>query len=218
MTGENSQQHLESLSLAPGSPFCCCCSAGDRVLFQPSNLWRWAQARGHWLGLCSTDNEKSSGGRRAENHSNKEKKPPETQSEYFSCVSAAVWEDSVKARFFCAATCYLKNREQEEEAECSDWFIWMRCWLFYGHRISDWQGDRCFWHVLGVVPGAHRFSSVWMQRDSFHMSQREKKWEAVSAFAFSMALFAVVCRFWVRFKVLIQTSIGSVMDGHFWLY
>lgn len=51
-------------------------------------------------------------GRRAENYSNK-KRDPEIQSEYFSSVSAAVSEDSVKARIFAPRSytlCYLKNK------------------------------------------------------------------------------------------------------------
>lgn len=55
---------------------------------------------GSGLRQEGADNEERSGGRHAENHSNKEKKAPETQSECFSSASAAVSEDSVKARFF----------------------------------------------------------------------------------------------------------------------
>lgn len=49
-------------------------------------------------------------GRRAENYSNKRK---EIQPKYFSSVSAAVSEDSVKARIFALRSCtpcYLKNK------------------------------------------------------------------------------------------------------------
>lgn len=78
------------------------------------------------------------GGARAENCSNKEKRPSEIQSKYFSSVSAAVSEDSVKARIFVLQLVTWKiNREQEQDAKCSDWFIWMRQWLFYEYRISD---------------------------------------------------------------------------------
>lgn len=66
-------------------------------------------------------------GRRAENCSNKEKRPPEIQSKYFRSVSAAVSENSVKERIFVLWLVTWKiNREQEQEAKCSNWFIWMR--------------------------------------------------------------------------------------------
>lgn len=98
---------------------------------------------GIWLERIAQTMRELAGGeaqreRRAENYSNTEKRPPETQFKYLSSVSAAVSEDSVKARIFVLQLVTWKiNREQEQEAKCSAWFIWMSQWLFYGYRNSD---------------------------------------------------------------------------------